>query len=63
MIDHARRQRDTIAREGLQLVAEGVTQEGWAMGVTRRQWPVGARFFWAISEVYAPRPEHKEAAE
>jgi hypothetical protein len=65
MINHADRQRDTIAREHLQFVEENVSQEAFTMGVNRRAWPVGARWFWALQQVWAPRAasQHKESAE
>lgn len=62
MIDHAKRQLATVEREYLDLFAEGVTQEAWAMGCTARRYPTGARYMWALSAVYVPK-QQKEAAE
>lgn len=55
MIDHVQRQRAIIHKEHLQLVADNVSQEAFVMGCTRRSWPVGSRYFYAIQSVYAPR--------
>ncbi|CDM57658.1 putative predicted protein [Rhizobium favelukesii] len=65
MIDHCQRQRDIIARERLQFVGENVSQEAFVMGVNRRAWPIGARYFFALQQVWAPRSAvmPKEAAE
>jgi len=64
MIDHCQRQRDIIAREHLQFFEENVSQEAFVMGVNRRAWPAGARYFYAIQQVWMPRnAAHKEAAE
>lgn len=64
MIDHVQRQRAIIAKERLQLVEENVSQEAFVMGCTRRSWPVGSRYFYAIQSVYAPRgAAQQEAAE
>jgi len=67
MIDHAQRQRAVIYKEGLKLIEEDVSLEAFVMGAHRRKWPVGARHFWALSQVWAPRnaamPEQKEPAQ
>lgn len=67
MIDFAQRQRAAIASEQLQLIEDNVSQEAFTMGSHRRKWPIGARWYWALQEVWAPRgasvPERKEAAE
>lgn len=68
MIDHASRQRATIARENLVFIAENISQEAFVMAVHRREYPAGSRWFWAIQQVWAPRSaaqdlQNKEAAE
>jgi hypothetical protein len=55
MINHEQRQRAIVAKERLQLFQENVSQEAFVMGCTRRSWPVGSRYFYAIQSVYAPR--------
>jgi hypothetical protein len=65
MIDHAERQRSIIASENLVFIDENVSQEAFVMGSRRGEYPVGARWFWALQQVWAPRKSiiEREAAE
>ncbi|MGO8242963.1 hypothetical protein [Rhizobium johnstonii] len=68
MIDHARRQLQIVEKEYLHLIEENVAQDTFYTGVKRRKYPVGARWFWALQAVYAPKGaaivnDSKEAAE
>lgn len=62
MKDYARMQQQIVEKEYLHLVAENVTHEAWHSGGKQRKWPVGARYFYALQAIYAPRQE-REAAE
>lgn len=55
MIDHARRQLQIVEKEYLHLIEENVAQDAFYTGVKRRKYPVGARWFWALQAVYAPK--------
>ncbi|MBD9455915.1 hypothetical protein IB244_31075 [Rhizobium sp. RHZ02] len=55
MIDHCERQRAIVAKDRLQLVQDNVSQEAFIMGLARRSWPVGSRYFYALQGVYSPR--------
>lgn len=57
MIDHRLRQQQIVEREYLLPFAEGINQEAWIMGNKRREWPVGARYFYALQGVYVPHNE------
>lgn len=54
MIDFRERQLSTIRADRLSFIEDHVTQEAWVLGCRQRRFPKGARFFWALSEVWAP---------
>jgi hypothetical protein len=55
MIDFRERQLSAIRADRLSFIEDHVTQEAWVLGCRQRRFPKGARFFWALQEVWAPK--------